>query len=245
MKVLVIKLAALGDVVQAFGPFAAIRRHHPAAEITLLTTAPYAALLHRSPWFDRVWPDGRPAWTEPMSVLRLAHRLRRAGFDRVYDLQTSSRSSRYRRFVGRAAEWSGIAPGASHPHRNPGRDRLHTVERQREQLRDAGLTEFPQPELGWLDAGVPELRLPERFALLVPGASPTRPGKRWPGFPALAEALPMPVVVAGGASEAHLAAEIAAARPDALDLCGRTDLHEWRNDSGAVSTRDSVKLKSL
>ena len=24
-----------------------------------------------------------------------------------------------------------------------------------------------------------------------------------------------------------------------------SDLHEWRNDGGAVSTRDSVKLKSL
>ena len=47
-RILVIKLAALGDVVQAFGPFAAIHAHHPDAEITLLTTPPYAGLLRRS-----------------------------------------------------------------------------------------------------------------------------------------------------------------------------------------------------
>ncbi len=35
MRVLVIRLGAFGDFVQSFGPFAAIRAHHPADEITL------------------------------------------------------------------------------------------------------------------------------------------------------------------------------------------------------------------
>jgi ADP-heptose:LPS heptosyltransferase len=113
MRVLVIKLAALGDVAQAFGPFAAIRAHHPTARITLLTTRPYAALARLSPWFDEVIDDGRPDWTDIPAVLRLARRLHGARFDRVYDLQTSSRSSRYRWFVGRRAEWSGIGGVAS------------------------------------------------------------------------------------------------------------------------------------
>ena len=46
-RILVIKLAALGDFAQAIGPFAAIRRHHgdtASALVTLLTTAPYAPL---------------------------------------------------------------------------------------------------------------------------------------------------------------------------------------------------------
>jgi hypothetical protein len=46
-RILIIKLAALGDFVQAFGPFAAIRAYHPESHITLLTTPPYVALaLH-------------------------------------------------------------------------------------------------------------------------------------------------------------------------------------------------------
>lgn len=224
-RILVIKLASLGDVVQAFGPFAAIRAHHPEAEITLLTTPPYATLLRGAPWFDRIWADGRPGWASLPGLWRLARRLRGAGFARVYDLQTSARSSRYRLLVGRGAEWSGIARGASHPHANPQRDAMHTVERQREQLATAGITRFPVPDLTFLDGDVTGLGLPQSFALLVPGASPGRPGKRWPveRYAALAAGLDLPVAVAGGAAEAGLARAIQAAAPAAVDLTGRTD----------------------
>jgi ADP-heptose:LPS heptosyltransferase len=224
-RVLVIKLAALGDFVQAFGPFAAIRAHHPDAAITLLTTPPYADLARRSPWFDAVWSDGRPSWRDPAAWWRLARRLRDAGFARVYDLQTSRRSSRYRALVGGAAEWSGIARGASHPHGNPARDAMHTVERQREQLEAAGIRHFPPPELDWLDADLSAFALPPRFALLVPGASPGRPGKRWPAerYGELAAGLGLPAAVVGGPAEKPLAAEIAARAPGTLDLSGRTD----------------------
>lgn len=234
-RILVIKLASLGDVVQAFGPFAAIRAHHPGAEITLLTTPPYAALLRDAPWFDRIWAEGRPSWRDLGAVWRLGRRLRGAGFARVYDLQTSARSSRYRWLVGRRAEWSGIARGASHPHANPLRDAMHTVERQREQLEAAGITRFPAPDLGFLAADLGHLGLPERFALLIPGASPGRPGKRWPAerYAALAAGLDLPAVVVGGAAEAPLARVILAAAPAALDLTGRTSFAEL----GALARR--------
>jgi ADP-heptose:LPS heptosyltransferase len=224
-RILVIKLAALGDFVQAFGPFAAIRAHHPDAAITLLTTPPYADLARRSPWFDAVWSDGRPSWRDAAAWWRLARRLRGAGFARVYDLQTSRRSSRYRVLVGGAAEWSGIASGASHPHANPRRDAMHTAERQREQLEMAGIRRFPPPETDWLDADLGAFALPPRFALLVPGASPGRPGKRWPAerYGELAAGLDLPAAVVGGAAEAPLAAEVAARAPGTIDLTGRTD----------------------
>lgn len=234
-RILVIKLAALGDIVQAFGPFAAIRAHHPGAHITLLTTPPYAELARLSPWFDAVWTDGRPAASDLRGLWRLGRRLRAARFDRVYDLQTSSRSSRYRLLVGRGAEWSGIARGASHPHANPLRDLMHTIERQRDQLEMAGIRDFPAPDLTWLDGDIADLGLPPRFALLVPGASPLRPGKRWPvaHYAALAAGLDCPVAVVGGASEGPLAAAILAAAPGGTDLTGRTSLARL----GAVARR--------
>lgn len=225
-RILVIKLAALGDMVQAFGPFASIRAHHPQARITLLTTPPLAGLARLSPWFDEVWADGRPSWSNPGAVWALARRLRAARFDRVYDLQTSSRSSRYRWFVGRRAEWSGIAWGASHPHANPRRDNMHTIDRQREQLAMAGITEVPPPDLSWLNEDLSPYGLPPRFGLLIPGASPARPGKRWPveNFGALAASLGTPCVIIGGGGEAPLAEIIRAADPRAIDLTGRTGI---------------------
>lgn len=228
---LVIKLAALGDVVQAFGPFAAIRAHHPGARITLLTTPPYAALLAGSPWFDAIRGDGRPAWTDLAAVARLALWLRRQRFDRVYDLQTSRRSAHYRLFTG-GAEWSGVARGASHPHANPARDRMHTADRQREQLAMAGITAFPDPATGWLHADLGAFGLPPRYLLLVPGASAGRPGKRWPveGFRTLAQASRLPVVVVGTRAEAPLARAIGG-----LDVCGRTSLRELAALAGGAA----------
>ncbi len=222
--ILVIRLGALGDFVQSFGPFAAIRAHHPAARITLLTTKPFADLARRSPWFDEVWADGRPSWKDPRSVFALARRLRGRGFSRVYDLQTSGRSSRYRWLVGGRAEWSGIAPGASHPHANPARDLMHTVDRQREQLELAGIRDFPAPALDWLAGDLSRFGLPPRFGLVVPGASPLRPLKRWPveRFAALAAGAGLPLAVIGGPAEAPLAA----AMPGTIDLTGRTSFAE-------------------
>jgi ADP-heptose:LPS heptosyltransferase len=240
-RVLVIKLAALGDVVQAFPPFAHIRAAHPDAHITLLTTPPYESLAAASGLFDAIETDGRPKrWRETVAMLR---RLRRARYDRVYDFQTSTRSSAYFYALWpNPPEWSGIAPGCSHPHANPDRNAMHTLERQTEQLRDAGIWPdapiapgtAPYPDLSFMlnDAG-PALRpahfgLEGPYALLIPGASATRPGKRWPAasYAALARwliARGLSVGLIGGPGEAELAAEIAAAAPGALNLTGRTD----------------------
>jgi ADP-heptose:LPS heptosyltransferase len=224
-RILVIRLGALGDFVQSLGPFAAIRAQHPGAEITLLTTAPFAPLARLAPWFDRVEIDARPAWWNLAGVLRLRRQVRR--FDFVYDLQTSQRSSRYFRVAGRPP-WSGIAPGCSHPQADPARETMHTFERQRDQLRLAGINSVPPPDLHFLTARpVPDL--PARFALLVPGAAPHRPAKRWPAerFAALATILAergLTPVVIGAAADAKLAATIRAACPAALDLTGRTAL---------------------
>ena len=222
-RILVIRLSALGDFLLSFPAFAAIRAHHPTADITLLTTAPLADLARRAPWFDDIEIDARPEWWNLPGLFRLARQMR--GYNFVYDLQTSARSSRYFWLAGRPP-WSGIAKRCSHPHANPLRDLMHTRERQREQLQDAGISEFPPPDLSWLPPG-PDL--PQPYALLVPGAAPHRPDKRWPAekYGALAAILAergiRPVVI-GSAAEAPLAATIRAACPDALDLTGQTDI---------------------
>lgn len=221
-RILIVRLGAFGDFVLSFAPFAAIRSHHPGDEIVLLTTAPFAELARRSPWFDRVVVDARPAWWDLPGLLRLARALR--GFDFVYDLQTSGRSSRYFLLAGRPP-WSGIAPGCSHPHANPIRTHMHTLERQRDQLAAAGIVDIARPDLSWLTGAA--FDLPRPYALLVPGAAPHRPRKRWPAerFGDLARQLAergLTPVVIGSSGEADLARAIRAACPQTIDLTGKT-----------------------
>ncbi len=171
-RILVIKLGALGDVVLAMGPFAAIRNCHSDAHITLLTTPPFAALLNNSPWFDEIQAEDRAPLWKPVVWLGLRRWLRAGAFNRVYDLQTSDRSGWYFRLMGPGPrpEWSGIAPGCSHPHANPDRDFMHTIERQAEQLRMAGIDNVPDADLSWIDADTSRFGLSDRYALLVPAA---------------------------------------------------------------------------
>ena len=120
------------------GPFQAIRAALPQAQITLLTTRPFVELATRSGWFDQVWTDQRPRSIPGYWALR--RQLLAGRFDMIFDLQTSDRSGNYWRML-----WphrpliSGIVKGASHPHANPDRNHMHTLERQRDQLAMAGI----------------------------------------------------------------------------------------------------------
>ena len=267
-RVLVIKLGALGDFVHAFHAFAAIRAHHAGSAVTLLTTAPFRDVAQAAPWFDRVLVDPRAPWWNLLAARRTARTLR--GFDFTYDLQTSGRSGRYFRLAGRPP-WSGIVPGCSHPHANPRRDFMHTLERQREQLHAAGVTEHPSPERDWLIRLGHRHGLTGRYALLVPGGAGLGDVKRWPAarYAAAAKALQAgaqqagalqdgglrPVII-GGPAETALAGTILAACPEAVDLTGKTSIPDIAalaagaalvlgNDTGPLQLAASVGAPTL
>ena len=237
-KVLVIKLGALGDFAQAFGAMETIRAAHLDAELTLLTTPPYAEIAGHSGLFDRIETDGRVKNLK--DYWRLFSRLRRARYHRVYDLQTSSRTKQYRWFFWpRFPEWSGISPGASHRQTRPDRNDLHNLDRLADQLHVAGIApaypigEAPPPDLEWavvMSGDVLDFfELKQPYALLAPGASPTGDAKRWPieRYAALAAILRkqgFEVVVIGGRSEREDAKTILAAAPGTIDLADRTNV---------------------
>lgn len=232
-RILVIKLGALGDFLQALGPFAAIRNHHRDAHVTLLTTAPYREMAEACGYFDDIRLDSRPKFLNPGGWLRLRRGLRGGKFDRVYDLQTSDRSGFYFYlfFPGPFPEWSGIVRGASHPHANPKRDFLHTRDRQAEQLRMAGIPEVPRPALDWMRADISRFPLSKPYALLVPGGAPHRPRKRWPEarYAELANRLlaqGIQPLLLGTAAEAATLGTIAKACAGAVNLGGKTSLFE-------------------
>ena len=240
-KILVIKLGALGDFVLALAAMKRIREAHPKAKITLLTTPPFEALAKASPYFNSIETDGRPAGFGQW--MALMGRIRRAKYDRIYDLQTSGRSGWMFRMLGPFGrpQWSGIAGGASHRHASPRRKTMHTLERQADQLRVAGIwpdapTEpgyAPPPDLSWIMKKAPEARpvaggvKPRPYVLLVPGGSSHRMEKRWPvesyaELAAILRAEGYDLVIIGGPEESALARAIQR-KAQARDLTGRTD----------------------
>ncbi len=262
-NILVIKLGALGDFVQAVGPFAAIRTFHSDAKITLLTTKAYAEFAKASPYFDEVWIDQRPKALQITKWMKLQKQLREGHFHRVYDLQTSDRSSHYFRLFkrGKKPQWSGIARGCSHPHANPHRDDMHTLDRQAEQLKMAGIEQTPLPDLSWVNGSLDAFDLPKEFALLVPGGAPHRPAKRWPteNYGELAAKFfnkSITPVILGAGAEAEMAQSIIEKCPNAISLVNQTSFeqiatlaktasHAVGNDTGPMHMITLAGCKSV
>ncbi len=231
-KILVIKHGALGDIVLATGPFQAIRKHHPDAHITLLTTKPYMEMMRNSGYFDEIWVDSRPKIYNIFEFIRLIEKIRHAGFSRIYDLQTSERTGWYHKFMpSPKPEWVGTAVGASHRHDTPERTKLHTVERQKQQLAIAGIHEPFTPDLSWLKASIGRFNLPKNFALIVAGGSAHRTGKRWPAHNYgiistwLATNGVTPVLI-GTHSEEIVISTIETICSDTINLLGQTSFAE-------------------
>jgi ADP-heptose:LPS heptosyltransferase len=243
-RILVIKLGALGDFIQALAPAKVIRDYHVGARITLLTTEPFEAFAKACPYFDVIETDGRPK--ERTQIVQMLQRVRQQKYDMVYDLQTSTRSSGY--FMGLKPWpplWSGIAAGCSHPHANPNRETMHSLDRLADQLYYAGIAPAydigaaPLPDVSWVRSALrdPPRLQPEYFGirrpygLIVPGASAHRPEKRWPAeaFGALAKRIidqgVTPVII-GHNDEKEAAGEIARIEPRVKNLVSRTDLFQ-------------------
>ena len=240
-KVLVIQAGSIGEFVLSLAAMKRIRQAHPHAKITLLTVPQFEALAKASPYFNRIETTARPG--SPGEWLALRGEIKQARYDRVYDLE-SSPSSRFLFQLLRPfpPAWSGAAPGARLRHRNPGRERMHTLERHAEQLMvagawpDAPITpgDAPPPDLSWILRRAPEARpvpgaaAPKPFVLMVPGGGENRPEKRWPvaRYAELARQLKArgyDIVIIGGPQESAMARAIQKTVGQARDLTGRTD----------------------
>lgn len=265
MKILIIKHGAFGDMVNAMGAFSALRHAFPHAHITLLTNPAYESLARKTGFFNAVWLDERSK--NPFKIVRLLYRLRKEAFTWVFDLQNSTRTSWYFRFLktGSQLKWSGIAPGCSHPQQLTDRRRLHAFVRFADQLKMAGVPLQGRdelfPDMTWLQEETLGFSLPERFILLVPGSSKKGAYKRWTakGYGELAQWISTqnitPVLV-GGEDEAEVIAHILSVSPQSLDLKGKTSLTELGtlqkralatvgNDTGAMHLSASVGCPTL
>ena len=214
-RVLIIKLGALGDIVQAEGAMHDLRLHHPEAEITVLTTPAYERLMRRCPWVDRVILDQRHSRLRLDKMVQLRRRLRAESFSIVYDLQQVGRTDFYYRWFFRGISWLGGARGCSLYCRRP-EDRC-AADHFKISFEAAGIdSRFTlKSDVSWMADNADDILkmygLTEQYVVLIPGCSPGHPEKRWPYFAELARELlagGRRVVTVPGPDEMELCAEI-------------------------------------
>ncbi len=190
--ILIIKLSALGDLVQADGAIRDIRNFHPDDHLTVMTTPPYRRYMERCPWVDEVLIDPRAPRYHLPKMLSLRRQLRKQ-FERVYDLQQVGRTRFYYRFLFPRSWWLGDAQGCEVFLQRP--DDVCAADHFYNHLQLASITPTHtlHCDVTWMTERVDDLLISHgvepRFVLLIPGASAGHAGKRWPRFTELAERL--------------------------------------------------------
>lgn len=236
-SILVIKLGALGDVMQAMGAFKRVRDVHPNAHITLMTTKNFKKIAEDCGYFDDVYIDHRPKWHDIGGLISLSRFIKCGldgqGFERVYDMQNNDRTKLYFRFLPKGCEWVGTAKAASHhdPASKKARREGHIFDRLRETLSYGGVTDIGIDTLGWMEGDISALSLKQPFVIIVPGCAPTRPEKRWitEHYIDIANRLSaqgvQPVII-GTQAEKNVTSAIAEHCEKALNVTGKTDLYQ-------------------
>jgi len=228
-NILVIKLSAFGDFVLSLGAFEAIRRQHPQARITLLTTPPFQEMAERCGFFDSVWIEKRWSWHAFGTWQRFRKRLHLEKFDAVYDMQRNNRTGIYYHLAPALTRqnWLGYRlPQGTSPGLYKKGNAVPEGMLRIEDVRDLRLTDF-----GWLHSDISRFNLPPCYALIVPGCAPQHPQKKWPGahYAVLADEMlkegMIPVLI-GGPAEKELAAAIAARTAGILNLAGETSFFD-------------------
>ncbi len=100
MRILVIRMSALGDVLLATPAIRALKRRFPSAEIDWLVDKAYLPLVEANPHAKPLLFDRRGRHAGPMGWLRLTHEVRERNYDLMIDLQSKVRSRLLRSFAG-------------------------------------------------------------------------------------------------------------------------------------------------
>jgi ADP-heptose:LPS heptosyltransferase len=193
-NILIIKHGSLGDLIQANGAIKDIKKFYSNRKVFLLTTQPYSIFMSECPYLDGVLIDKRlPRWNL-FYLNNLKKTLAKYDFSKVFDLQNSSRTRFYKRFIIKDVEWSStettLEPGQNKRDfdQNPVLDRLEL------QIKKSGIeTEFTKNiDLSWAIENTSHLvkkYTNREYILLFPFCSPKLKNKKWPYYKELIQKL--------------------------------------------------------
>ena len=183
-NILIIKHGSLGDIAQISGVLRDIREAHKDKKIFILTTIHYVELLSRCPYLDGVLMDKRlPRWNL-FYLLKLRRRLNKFNFTHVYDLQNSSRTSFYRKYLLKIKNWSSSETALQKGEKKKDFDNESVLERFKVQLNISNVnTKYTlKPDFTWSCIKVDKIvnkYFGKKFVLIFPFCSPQLPHKKW------------------------------------------------------------------
>lgn len=251
MRVVLVRLSALGDIVHTWPLAAAIRHGRPDAHLTWVVERAMAPLVDGHPAVDAVITVDTRRWRRrPLSVrsraelAMLRSRFAELDPDLTIDAQGTlksaliTRSTRARRRVGLARPWrrERIAGLAYTDTVAGSTDHRHVVATNLELVRAVG-GEPPRwpvvPDGRWLTDSTPVATVADRwqspFAVLLPGAGHARKVLATESLAAIAVGLVergLQTVVAWGPAEAERASRVAELAGPGTDTAPPTDLVE-------------------
>jgi ADP-heptose:LPS heptosyltransferase len=186
-NVLIIKHGSLGDLIQANGAMKDIKENFPHSKIILLTTLLYAELMSHCPYIDGILIDKRlPRWNV-FYLTKLKKTLKRFNFNKIFDLQNSSRTKFYRRFFFKNTYWSSSEISLKKGEKKSEFDKLPVLDRMKLQLENSGLSiSFTlKPDLSWIVKDTKNLlnqNFDGEYILLFPFCSEKLKKKKWPYY---------------------------------------------------------------
>ena len=186
-NILIIKHGSLGDIVQISGVLRDIRETYNNKKIFILTTSPYVELLSKCPYLDGVLIDKRsPRWNI-FYLIKLKKLLSKFDFSHVYDLQNSSRTSFYRKYLLNISNWSSKETILKKKEKKNDFDNKSVLERFRIQLDNSNVkTQHTlKPDFSWAKVNVDKIvnkHFGKKFILFFPFCSPQLTHKKWPYF---------------------------------------------------------------
>ena len=186
-NILIIKHGSLGDIVQISGVLRDIRETHNNKKIFILTTIPYVELLGRCPFVDGVLIDKRLSRWNIFYLLKLKKLLSKFNFSYVYDLQNSSRTSFYRKYLLNISNWSSTETILKKSEKKNDFDNESVLERFKTQLENSNvkINYTLKPDFSWARVNVDKIvnqYFGGKFILLFPFCSPQLSHKKWPYF---------------------------------------------------------------
>ena len=217
-NILIIKHGSLGDIAQISGVLSDIRETHKDKKIFILTTLQYVELLSKCPHIDAVLIDKRlPRWNI-YYLIKLKKLLSKFDFSHVYDLQNSSRTSFYRKFLFNISNWSSTETTLKKGEKKKDLDNQSVLERFKIQLDNSNVktNHTLKPDFSWAKVNVDKIvnkYFTGRFILLFPFCSQELSHKKWPFFNDLIKIIRskhpnFDIAIAPGPSEAEEAKKI-------------------------------------